>query len=121
MNEKKRKRMEFIRGKEQPKYREKYTDSNIDDRSKTKIEEMKNIGQEKAEEYFEGRKKRKSEKWSPNEVSLLKKTFQKYLIKGSYPSTEEIRKFLNKNCIDRKPVVVKAKLQHLRKLQQSQK
>ncbi|XP_025830428.1 uncharacterized protein LOC112904510 [Agrilus planipennis] len=121
MNEKKRKRMTFIRGKEQPKYREKYTDSNIDDRSKTKIEEMKNIGQEKAEEYFEGRKKRKSEKWSPNEVSLLKKTFQKYLIKGSYPSTEEIRKFLNKNCIDRKPVVVKAKLQHLRKLQQSQK
>ncbi|XP_018569717.1 uncharacterized protein LOC108909779, partial [Anoplophora glabripennis] len=40
-------------------------------------------------------------RWSTKEVSLLKTTFHKYLAKNIYPTTDEIRKFLDKNNISR--------------------
>ncbi|KAF2886898.1 hypothetical protein ILUMI_19275, partial [Ignelater luminosus] len=54
--------------------------------------------------------------WSNKELLLLKKEFFTYISKGTYPSGEQIKEFLNKTNIDRTVAVVKSKIQHLIKI-----
>lgn len=54
--------------------------------------------------------------WSSDEINLIKKYFNTYITEKTYPSSTQIKEFLeNNNCIDRSVPVIKAKIQHLMK------
>lgn len=54
--------------------------------------------------------------WSNGEIKLIKEEFQTFIRRNIYPSSTEVRHFIEKTKSSRSVPVIKSKLQHLIKL-----
>ncbi|CAG9827439.1 unnamed protein product [Diabrotica balteata] len=57
--------------------------------------------------------------WSSAEINVLKDEFKEFINKKTYPSSNEIKDFLNKTNTDRSVAVIKSKIQHIIKTHKS--